>query len=69
MSGGDGVKDIIGNEGVKEMLSHGTRAIMYTDVEFIQNNRIAWDREQGCGSGPEHPMHEGEWWQREQQGK
>ena len=41
VSGRDGVKDIIGNEGVKEMLSQETRAIMYTDVEFIPNNHIA----------------------------
>lgn len=32
---------------------------MYMDVEFIQNNHIAWDREHDCGPELDLPMNEG----------
>ena len=52
VSGGDGVKDIIGNEGVKEMLSQETRAIMYTDVEFTRYPCRPWREKLGPGHKP-----------------
>lgn len=40
------------------MIGQGAGTIMYMDAEFIQNNHITWDREQGYTLGPEPLMNE-----------